>query len=136
MMPQQGQGERERSYTVKGKLDWQQVIFQTVNAVVQTALYALQFKGFDGYREAIVAGAQLIDTIMVTYRDMPEYREERTRIIFAEKLSDISPEYKEHPEWDGPIDEVSRSKKLIEAALVAGKLKGALGIETLITAEE
>jgi hypothetical protein len=126
----------DRSTSIRGKLDWQQVIFRSVDTIVQGCSIAQQYKGFQGYKEALIVGSQLIDVIMVPYRSMPEYREEREKIIFATKLSEISEEYKRHPEKDGLIDDLTRAKKLMEAALAAAAVKGVLGIETIVNAEE
>jgi len=126
----------DRSTSIRGKLDWQQVIFRSVDTIVQGCSIAQQYKGYQGYREALIVGSQLIDVIMTPYRSIPEYREEREKIIFATKMSEISEEYLKHPDKDGPIDDLARAKKLMEAALAAASLKGVLGIETITNAEE
>jgi hypothetical protein len=130
-----GTPESRSSSTVRGKLDWQQVIFRSIDTIVQGCSIAQQYKGYQGFTEAFISGAQIIDVLMVPYRGVPEYKEERERIVFAKRKSDLSPEYKDRPE-DGPLDELTRAKKLMEAALAAAALKGVLGIENIVNAEE
>ena len=111
------------------------MIFRSIDTIVQGCTFALQYKGYQGFTEAFISGAQIIDVLMVPYRSMPEYRDEREKIVFAKVKSDIIPEYKGRPE-DGPIDELTRMKKLMEAALAAAALRGVLGIEQVANVEE
>ena len=125
----------QRLICIQGKADWQQVLFRSIDTVVQSCCIALQYKGYEGFKEAFTTGAQIIDVLMIPYRGFPEYKEERERIVFAKMKSDVIPEYKGRPE-DGPIDEFTKSKKLFEAALAAASIKGVLGIDQIQNVEE